>query len=114
MKRLLLVLGILAVVACATFWPRATVWTVYAQTLPITKTVAWDANPAGDGVLSYTVQLDGVTVGSPTVTTQTVTFTTAGAHVLRVSATNQWGVSGYTTLTVNVVVPANPANLRLQ
>ena len=116
MKRLLVVLligGIIA--ACATFWPTPPpILTVYAQTLPITKTVAWDANPVSDAVTGYVVRLDGVVVGSPTGLTQAVTFTTAGAHTLAVRAVNLWGESVDTTLAVNVVVPVKPTNVRLQ
>lgn len=115
-RTILLLLLVLAAMACATFWPRPTpvVWTIYAQSLPVTKTLAWDANPPGDAVLTYTVQLDSVTIGTPTGTTQLVTFTTGGAHVLRVSATNMWGTSGWATLNANVVGPGSPGNLHFQ
>lgn len=85
-----------------------------AQTLPITKTVAWDADPASDAVLNYTVALDGTVVEQPTGTTQAVTFTTQGLHTITVTATNVWGTSGTGTATVNVKLPTTPANLHLQ
>lgn len=88
--------------------------TIYAQTLPVVKTVAWDANPASDAVTNYVVRLDGAIIGSPTGTTQAVTFTTAGAHTVAVRAVNLWGESPDTTLAVNVVIPAKPANIRIQ
>ena len=113
MKRLLMTLAVLAMVA--SFWPSKTkVWTVHAQTLPAVKTLAWDANPVGDAVINYVVQVDAVTVGSPTGLTQLVTFTTAGTHVLRVAGVNMWGQSAWATLTVNVVVPGAPAGMRIQ
>ena len=88
--------------------------TVEAQSLPIDRTVAWDANAASDGVTHYTVTLDATLVGSPTGLTQVVTFASAGSHTIQLRAVNGWGASAPATLTVNVVVPASPANLRLQ
>ena len=96
------------------FIPRPLVVTLHAQTLPATKTLAWDANAASDGVTNYVVALDATTVGSPTGTTQPITFTTAGSHTLTLRAQNVWGLSPPATLVVNVVVPGTPANLRLQ
>ena len=87
---------------------------VYAQTLPATKTLAWDVNPIVDAVLNYTVTLDGIVVGNPVMTTQLVTFTTAGAHVLTVTATNIWGVGPAATLNVTVIVPGRPNNVHIQ
>lgn len=117
MKRLLIALVVIVVLACAAkFVPLPTpgVVTVYAQTLPVAKTLAWDANAAADAVTHYTVTLDGVVVGSPTAPSQAVTFATVGSHVLTVTATNVWGTSTPATLTVNVVLPAAPLNLRIQ
>lgn len=85
---------------------------IHAQSLPITKTFTWDANPPADGVLNYTVALDGVTVGSPTGITQAVIFTTVGAHVVSVTATNMWGTGPATSLSVNVTLPSAPKNLK--
>jgi hypothetical protein len=109
-----LILGILAIIwACASFLPSRII-TVEAQSLPKTVTLAWDANAPSDNVSNYVVRLDGVVVGSPTGTTQLVTITTAGLHTLAVRAVNMWAESPDSTLTVNVVVPVKPANLRLQ
>jgi hypothetical protein len=88
--------------------------TVEAQTLPLTKTLAWDAEAAAFNVTNYTVSLDGTVIGNPTGTTQAVTFTTLGTHMLTVTSTNVFGVSGPASLTVNVVAPPPPANLKLQ
>lgn len=112
MKKYLLVLA-LVIGACAVAINHGVV-VVHAQTLPATKTLAWDANPAGDGVINYVVKLDTVTIGTPAGLTQAVTFTTAGMHTLTVAAVNTWGTGPATTLNVNVVVPGNPNNLRLQ
>lgn len=113
--RLVLWLGaMLLAVACATVLVHPPgVLTVYAQTLPATKTLLWDANPAGDAVLNYTVTLDAVAVGSPVVPSQSLTFATAGTHTIKVTAVNTWGPGAATTLTVNVIVPSAPTNLRL-
>ena len=89
--------------------------TLYAQTLPITKTVEWDANPATDEVTHYTVRVNAQTLPPVTVgTSAQVTFTTEGTHVLAVSATNAWGTSAETTLTVNVRLPGNPGKIRIR
>ena len=86
-----------------------------AQTLPVTKTVAWDANPSAEQVLTYTVTLDGagpITVTAP-LTSAPVTFATAGTHTLRVTATNLWGTSAPAVLVVDVRLPANVGGLRI-
>ena len=115
-RDLLLTVGLLllAVLVWSCLPTEVLLVTLQAQTLPATKTLAWDANAAGDAVTNYTVTQDGTLVGSPTGTTQAVTFTTAGTHTLVVRAVNLWGASGPATLLVNVVVPATPATLRLQ
>ena len=92
----------------------ASVAIVSAQSLPVTKTLAWDPNPPAEGVLHYTVTMDGVIVGSPTATTQAVIFTTPGAHTLTVSATNQWDTGPASPLVVTVIIPTMTVNLRLQ
>jgi hypothetical protein len=119
MKRSLLFTTImLVIVACATFLPKppalSGVITIEAQSLPIALTVAWDANAASENVTNYVVRLDGVVIGSPTGTTQAISITTLGVHVVAVRAVNQWAESVDATLTINVVAPAKPANLRLQ
>lgn len=114
-SRLVLALSVVALVFCAgklpPVFPTGTI-TIEAQTLPITKTIAWTAPP---GIIdSYTVRLDGTVVGSPTGTTQSVTFTTLGLHAVTVTASNTWGTSPPGTLNVNVAPPAAPSNLTLQ
>lgn len=89
-----------------------------AQTLPITKTVAWDASLVDANHAApdnYVVKLDNTQVGTPTVLTQAVTFTTAGSHDVSVQAqSNLWGLSSAAVLHVIVNVPNPPSNLRLQ
>jgi hypothetical protein len=115
MKKVSLTLGILAIIwACASLLPKSPVTVIHAQSLPKTVTLAWDANAPSDNVTNYVVRLNGTVVGSPTGTTQLVTITTAGLHTLAVRAVNMWAESPDSTLTVNVVVPGKPTNLRLQ
>lgn len=111
-------LGLLALFGAACGRAPSFVVVVEAQTLPITKTLAWDA-PASDPSLgtveSYTVRLDGTIVGQPTVptTTQAVTFTTLGTHTLTVTSENVWGSSEPATLTVIVRFAGPPQNPRI-
>lgn len=88
--------------------------TLKAQTLPIARTVAWDPNPASDGVTGYVVRLDGAIVGSPTTTSQPITITALGAHTISVVAVNQWAESTPASLSINVVGPGKPGNVRIQ
>lgn len=113
MRRLWLI-GALAILVSLSACTKLAVITIFAQALPVTKTVAWDPNAATDQVTNYTVMLDAIVIGNPTGTSQSVTFTTAGAHTLAVTATNVWGTSAPTSLAVNVVVPAAPQKVRIQ
>lgn len=120
MRKFLAAVVLLA--ACATIpaIDKSGVVVIHAQTLPVTKTLLWDPVPDPCApattcpVLNYTVTLDGTVIGSPTTTSQAVTFTTAGTHNLTVTATNIWGTSPAGALTVNLVVPGKPANLKVQ
>lgn len=118
MKRNLLIAIVLVVaLACASLFHRTPpgVVTIYAQTLPIVKTVAWDQpDEATAGVTGWTVRLDGTVVGTPTVKTQAITLTAVGAHTVSVVATNLWGVSSPATLTFTVVLASAPGNVRIQ
>jgi len=115
---ILLLIGVSILLACTVTWlptpPNIFVVTLEAQTLPITKTVAWDANAPADAVTNYVVRLDAAIVGSPVGTTQLVTFTSLGTHTITVVAQNLWGLSSPATLVVNVIAPNAPANIRLQ
>lgn len=87
---------------------------LHAQSLPITKTFTWDANPASEQVTSYTVRLDGVVIGTPATPGQPFTIATAGAHTLSVTAANVWGVGPTATLAFTVVLPSAPNGGRIQ
>ena len=110
-------LGLLALVACSVLTPNPTplpipgVVTLYAQTLPITKTLTWIASANAD---SYVVTQDGTQIGTPTAITQPITITTVGSHTFTVAAKNIWGTSAATPLTVNVVLPSTPTGLGIQ
>ena len=116
MKSALIVTAVVvALVAGASFIGGGSgVVTLRAQTLPIQRTVAWDANPAGDGVTNYVVRLDGVVVGSPTGTTQAISITALGAHAVSVAAVNTWAESAPAVLNINVVGPGKPTGLKIQ
>jgi len=120
MKRLLtLTVLMLAFGAyCAHFVPAPVpamgVIVLHAQTLPITKTLVWDPNPAADNVTNYTVTLDAATVGNPVTTSQSVTFNTLGNHTLTLTATNIFGTSAAQTLIVKVQSPGSPTGAKLQ
>jgi len=111
MKKLLLVALIFASVSCSKI---DNVITIHAQTLPITKTFAWDALPSEQQIINYNVTLDKVAVASPVTNSQQVTFTTAGIHVLTVSGTNTWGTGPSATLIINIILPGTVINLGIK
>lgn len=89
---------------------------LYAQSLPITKNLAWDASlvDATHGAPdSYVVRLDGTVINTVTSLTSPFTINAIGPHVLTVTAVNQWG-SAVGTLNFVVAIPANPSNMRIQ
>jgi len=106
-----LFLFILLSVSCGSDMSRLGVVVIHAQSLPVTKIVDWDDNPVTDEVTNYTVTLDKVIVGNPTVSQQSVTFTTPGLHTVSVTATNLWATSAAASITRNVVVPGNPSGI---
>lgn len=110
-----LLIGALVTVAAVltVWWSRPAVVVLHAQTLPITKTLVWDASVPTEQVTNYVVKLDGVTIGSPTSPSQVFTITSPGPHTLSVSAVNPWGSSTDATLAINVVLPSRPNNLRV-
>jgi hypothetical protein len=61
----------------------------------------------------HTVQR-GAIIGSSTGVTQAFTIVALGPHVLSVVAQNLWGDSAPTTLSINVIAPAQPVGLRIQ
>lgn len=116
LKRWFVTILIVGTMACASLFPKAPhmgnmVVTLEAQTLPINKTLGWNAQANTD---SFIVKLDGTQIGTPTGITQAVTITTLGSHTFSVAAVNIWGQSSPTTLTVNVISPNAPAGLNIQ
>jgi hypothetical protein len=87
---------------------------IHAQSLPVTKTLAWNPNAVGDAVINYNVSLDGTSIGNPTSTSQAFTITAVGPHTLSVSATNQWGTGPSTLLNFTVVLPGAPSGLGIK
>lgn len=69
---------------------------LYAQSLPTTLTAQWDANPAADNIIAYTLVVDGGTAVRvpPAVNTscncvqQTFPVTNYGPHTVTVRAIN--------------------------
>ncbi len=91
--------------------------TVYAQTLPITKVFAWDANPASEQVTSYHPAFDGASLGQvlPTAPLQVpFTITSLGPHTLTIHARNFWGDGPVATININVQTPRAPGGGRVQ
>ena len=81
--------------------------------------VQWDPNVASDGVLNYTLIVDG---GAPVSVTPSACTTTLceqavtvspGSHRFSVTATNQWGTSAPTGVTVTIAPPGPPKNVRI-
>ena len=101
-------------------WWMGSEYVVLGQPLPITKTVIWNANDPLEGVLYYELGLDDeprlIIKPLPLQTTLQgpVTFQTAGIHVIKVRATNDWGTSADATLTVTVAVPSPPTGIMIQ
>lgn len=113
---LFVALAILALIACADLLRPGRpggggLVTLEAQTLPITKTLVWDAGANAD---SYVVVQDGAQIGTPAALTQSITISTLGQHTFSVTSVNLWGTSTPTTLTVNVVSPGGSGNIRIR
>jgi hypothetical protein len=87
---------------------------IYAQTLPLTRTLSWTDDPLSDPATSHSVTLDGTVVGTPSGMQQSFIVTTLGTHVLTVTETNAWGTSPAATLTITVRQPVAPGALRVQ
>lgn len=120
MKRYLILFLFIVLAGCAWLFnapPTGPIFpgevTILAQSLPVTKTIQWDANPATDEVTHYNPKLDGASLGQPTGTSVQATFTTQGPHTLTVSATNIWGTSAEATLHVVVKIPDSVKQIRL-
>ena len=85
-----------------------------AQSLPVTRTVEWDASPAADQTIDYTVTFDGVVVGTTSSTSLPVTFSSLGAHTLTVTARNVWGAGPAGVLNVVVSAPGAATGIRIR
>ena len=85
-----------------------------AQSLPVTRTVEWDASPAADNTIDYTVTFDGVVVGTTANTSLPVTFSSLGAHTLTVTARNVWGTGPAGVLNVVVSAPGAATGIRIR
>lgn len=125
LKKPLLTFGLLTLIACATFAPvqfSPSTIVIHAQTLPITRTLAWTQTDAiTANVTSYRVVLDAATPISvlpcapdPATCQQPLTFTTAGAHTVTVVAVGLWGDSATASLAVNVVLPGKATSLTIK
>lgn len=114
MRRLLLLVLVLCA-GCAPAFP-----VLEAQSLPISKIIVWDPNPAADEVTSYAVVIDGappVIVQAGSCTTECTSpwlITATGAHTIQLTATNDWGTGVPASLTVTVRVPGKSNNLRIR
>ena len=84
---------------------------------PKSVSISWDANPASDNVVSYTVSVNGAPIGATASTSMPFTVPAPGTYTAAVHATNTFGdgpdgtaalvaaLPG-TTLNVTFVVPA--------
>ncbi len=98
--------------------------TLKAQSLPVTKQLAWDmANAVSDGVTDYTITFDGVARTVPATVACTPdpskcsvaqTFATIGPHTISVTATNLWSTSAPALLTVTVTLPRSPTGITIK
>jgi LEA14-like dessication related protein len=93
----------IAMLACGSKPNLPGVTMLYAQ-VGSTRTLQWTADPAAS---IYTVQLDGVTIGNPTTSSQAFTVPANGAHTFTVTATNT--PSGQTATVTYPIVVGQPA-----
>jgi len=92
---------------------------IYAQTFPINRRVCWDPNPAAEHVTGYHVKINGtnndVSFGSDM---QEICFpfviSATGVLNIEVTATNDFGTSDPTLLTVTVSIPGKAKNVRIR
>lgn len=87
---------------------------------PITVNVVWDAYPATENITKFTVTHNGTPVDvMPSACTATecakaITLTSAGPHVVSVTATNMWGTSAPNSITFTASSPGRSGNLRIR
>ncbi len=98
--------------------------TVKAQSLPVTRQIAWDQNGAvAEGIIDFTVTFDGVTrtvtaavacTPDPQKCQTPQVFATTGTHSLTVTANSLWGSSAPAALTVVVTLPHSPSGITIK
>lgn len=123
MRKVLLSLLAIALVACAVHVTPVGETILYAQTLPANIHATWDIPPAGNNIISYKVSLDGGTATVIPVANATVdstcncikvpiTVPALGAHTLSVISTYQFistdpnSVQDSTPATINFTLAA--------
>lgn len=101
--KLLLPFALLTSIGCSSI--------VYAQSFPVTRTAAWDANAPEDVVTEYLLKIDNgeaIHVASSSIDAACncykvpFTITVAGVHTIKVSAVNEFGESADASATINV------------
>ncbi len=91
-----------------------------AQTGVTSILLTWDPNPASEGVITYSVNYDGIEQNSQAISCTSVQCqivigqVTSGLHNCQVFAANTWGTSPPSGITFTVALPTPPANLRVQ
>ena len=113
MKRIVLLIIIAALIACASLIPKITV--IQAQSLPYTLQVAWDVVTQAT---TYNCYLDGTQVVTATAAlTCSFPVATLGSHTVGVTAVNPTFVppeSAQATLTFTLSAPNKPTNIKVK
>lgn len=123
MKKLLLLSLLVFSIGCKS--SSSPFVTLYAQSFPLNKTVLWEQADLLTALVSdFTVQMDSGTLAhiNPSTCLQTAPFTcqapvvfpNGGQHTITIIAHNVIGSSSPFALSVNVIVPVRPANVRIQ
>lgn len=98
------------------------IMTLYAQSLPSTVKVEWDANATEEQVTFYSVSLDNgpadiidgtFDCGPTKKCTATIIINSNGVHSVSVTAKNAWDSSLPTVVQFNVAPPSKPRNIVL-
>jgi hypothetical protein len=96
---------------------------IYAQQLPAQRVACWDPNPASDAVIRYTLTvnkapLDVLPTSTPAACGGQIgtvfQINEAGALVVSITATNEWGTSPATTRNLEVRVPTAPGGFNVK
>lgn len=116
MKRLFPILIAFCLAACALLVKSPAVVTIYAQSFPVTRSLAWDASPVDathPAPTAYEVRLDGTLIGTTPTLAQTFTIASGVNHTFTVTATGTWGNAPAASLAVIVSVPNAAGNVRV-